>query len=293
MAIKEIWRPVEGFNGSYEVSNSGKVKALRRQISYGNVKKTIPERIICMTIHSGYHCVQLWLNSKLKSFGVHRLVAIAFIPNPENKPCVNHKNGIKTDNRVQNLEWCTHKENMEHASKAGMFEGVKKTKLTKSDVLKIRASNESNKSIAKMYGVYPSYIGEIKNGIKWKKLTFILLIIISSASKAQTVTLPTWVADSLIYEVKLGRQCTQVTASQALEIESLHKELNSYGVALKLSQSSNETLSGLLNNSKESNSIQALQFQKDIQTEKKKVRRWRKVAFIQTLGIVGLVILML
>lgn len=69
---------------------------------------------------SGYELVNIIFNNKRKLFLVHRLIAIIILPNPQNKPCVNHKNGIKTDNRVENLEWVTYSENMKHAFLSGL-----------------------------------------------------------------------------------------------------------------------------------------------------------------------------
>lgn len=67
----------------------------------------------------GYHRIQIWENNKCSMIGWHRVVAQTFIPNPENKPFVNHKNGIKSDNRVENLEWCTQQENIQHSWENG------------------------------------------------------------------------------------------------------------------------------------------------------------------------------
>ena len=101
----EIWKPVVGFEGLYEVSNMGRV---RNRMG----------RIMTLSFNrNGYHRVHLINNSREKFMLVHRLVSMAFIPNPENKPFVNHLNGIKTDNKVENLEWCTSSENMQHAVK--------------------------------------------------------------------------------------------------------------------------------------------------------------------------------
>ena len=107
---------------------------------------------------------------------VHRLVALAFIPNPENKPCVNHINGVKTDNRVENLEWCTYSENTKHAVLTELKKGVKGershlSKLKKEEVIKIRKLKEdcnySNAELGKMFGVSCSQIQRIVKYTNW------------------------------------------------------------------------------------------------------------------------------
>jgi hypothetical protein len=106
---KEIWADILGYESFYEVSNLGNVKTL------GNNKFGV-NRIMKNTLRKGYCTVTLRKNNTQKIFRVHRLVAEAFIPNPNKKPQVNHINGIKNDNRVVNLEWATSFENMNHAS---------------------------------------------------------------------------------------------------------------------------------------------------------------------------------
>lgn len=103
----------------------------------------------CSPNSRGYATVQIPKEMRTtgrrgQSYQVHRLVALAFIPNPKNKPCINHKNGIKTDNRIENLEWCTAKENIHHAEKAGLTRhprGVEngRAKLTVENVHEIRS----------------------------------------------------------------------------------------------------------------------------------------------------------
>lgn len=106
----KTWKPVDEFPG-YEVSRSGEVKSL----NYNREKRV--QLLKPSYDHSGYLKYGLAKNNKIYNRSAHRLVALAFIPNPQNKPCINHKNGIKTDNRVNNLEWCSISENNIHSIK--------------------------------------------------------------------------------------------------------------------------------------------------------------------------------
>lgn len=110
----EIWKPIEGFP-KYKVSNLGRVKSLGFINNLGHFRKGI----ILKPWDDGKGYLKVQLHKK--SFRVHRLVAQEFIPNPENKPQVNHKNGIKSDNRVENLEWVTNAENTQHAYDNGLY----------------------------------------------------------------------------------------------------------------------------------------------------------------------------
>ena len=115
--MEEIWKDVSGYEGYYQVSNLGRVKSLDRWITYRDGRKYFYRSKIKSQAkyRGGYLFVSLKVNRHQFSAKVHRLVAQAFIPNPENKPQVNHKNGIRTDNRVENLEWVTCSENHLHA----------------------------------------------------------------------------------------------------------------------------------------------------------------------------------
>jgi len=119
----EIYKDIKGYKGLYQISSLGKVKSISRIIDNGFNKRLILDRILKISSDSkGYMYATLY-NKSRKHIKVHRLVAIAFIPNPENKPQINHKNGIKNDNNVFNLEWCTNSENQIHAYKIGLNKG--------------------------------------------------------------------------------------------------------------------------------------------------------------------------
>lgn len=107
----EIWRDIKGYEGLYQVSNYGRVKSL----NYNHTKK---EGIMKAALDGGgYLHLRLHKNGKRKNFFVHRLVADAFLPNPDNFPIVNHKNEKPSDNRVENLEWCDVKYNNNYGTR--------------------------------------------------------------------------------------------------------------------------------------------------------------------------------
>lgn len=106
----EVWKPVVGYEGLYEVSNIGRVRSI-------NFHKSGKAKVMRPSFNTwGYLIVDLRKNNKRHSYTVHRLVALAFIPNPDNLPEINHKNEIKYDNTVENLEWCTRKYNINYGT---------------------------------------------------------------------------------------------------------------------------------------------------------------------------------
>lgn len=156
----EKWERIANYE-DYLISTHGRVKSPERLISCkGNSVYLRKERILKLKKHrNGYLCIALSKNSERKMFQVHRLVAIAFLPNPENKPQVNHINGIKNDNRVENLEWCTAKENSIHSR----------------DVLGFKVSEETKKKLSKITTErnlenHPMAVPIIVNGVWFKNL---------------------------------------------------------------------------------------------------------------------------
>lgn len=114
--MKEIWKPIEDFEGYYEISNLGRVRSLDRLIlrHYKNRDKWITwkGRIMALHLrHDGYPKVDLYKEHKRYEYAVHRLVALAFVPNPGNKPEVDHVNTVRTDARACNLRWVNRSEN--------------------------------------------------------------------------------------------------------------------------------------------------------------------------------------
>ncbi|WP_163579142.1 NUMOD4 domain-containing protein [Gracilibacillus saliphilus] len=123
--IKEVWKPIKGYENRYEVSDEGRVKSLKRKVlvnrKSGSYYNTVPGKLLEPTKVSGpnggYLAVKLMRNNKGKTVKVHRLVADAFIDNPNDYPEVNHIDEDKTNNHVSNLEWCTRKTNVNHGTR--------------------------------------------------------------------------------------------------------------------------------------------------------------------------------
>lgn len=115
--MAEIWRDIPEYEGLYQISNLGNIKSQHSNRMSGQK----PGKLLKVTLmKNGYMSLELRMGDTNKRHLVHRLIAEAFIPNPNNKPVVNHINGIKTDNRIQNLEWCTQSENIRHAIDTGL-----------------------------------------------------------------------------------------------------------------------------------------------------------------------------
>lgn len=186
---RESWKDIKKYEGLYQISNLGRVKSLERFANgKGGRKRLVKERILKTKVHGhGYEAVAISKDGKKTTFSVHRLVAIAFIPNPEFKETVNHIDGVKTNNVLANLEWATHKENSRHAvstglkpasnpNKNGRVQGEKNTsaKLNDEKVLFIRENSRRNggslsvRELSNMFGVCTAVISAVSSFKIWK-----------------------------------------------------------------------------------------------------------------------------
>lgn len=163
--MSERWADVLGYGGLYQVSDQGRVRQGRGVYS----------RVLSQTkTNVGYLVVSLSDGTGFKRKYVHRLVAEAFMPDHAKGAEVNHINGDKTDNRLVNLEWVTHRENMQHARNVlKRWQGRRNLyarKLTDDDVMAIRSSNETQQALADRYGVSQVAIHNVKVGKTYKEV---------------------------------------------------------------------------------------------------------------------------
>lgn len=173
MSSQETWKPIDGYVGLYDVSNLGRVRSLRSKTQAHKLK---PDGVLSLNkANRDYLRITLNDGCGQKTHLVHRLVASAFIGEIPTGYDVNHKNGIKTDNRVDNLEIVTKQRNSKHAVEMGMLKVVGSenpmAKLNESAVIDIKQrlfTGQSNASIARIYGVSGSAITMIKNNRTWK-----------------------------------------------------------------------------------------------------------------------------
>jgi len=176
------WRDILGYEGYYQVSSEGDVRALERVVCHNLSKKgviTLPARDRKVGANSqGYPAVQLSKENVKKVRLVHQLVCEAFSPNPNNYPQINHINGIKTDNRVENLEWCTPLHNMKHAHAMGLCKSQEgeaniMAKIKKEDVYDIRELREvglGTYAIARELGLTRNQVAGVYYNYRWQSV---------------------------------------------------------------------------------------------------------------------------
>lgn len=161
-SCKEVWLPVKGYEYNYSISNKGEIKNRYGKTLAGSIN------------HKGYHAIILYKWGRGKNFKVSRLVAINFIKNPHNLPHVNHIDGVKTNNCVENLEWVSQKENIHHAVREGLIKvGEESTSavITNKIAIEISRSNKSLSDLVKEYGLDRRFIGNIRSGRQWRHVT--------------------------------------------------------------------------------------------------------------------------
>lgn len=179
----EEWRAVAGWESKFEVSNLGRIRSKTRYVRNGNGIRMVEGRIL-----KGYqgadrrvsHVTRVCGSEGHVRFLVHRLVACAFIPNPEALPMINHIDGDPSNNRIENLEWCTAKQNAVHALRTGLIkpmrikrDGSRRQGLSIEQVKKIRellSAGDSLSAIGRRYGVLPTTIWRIKNQTTWSSI---------------------------------------------------------------------------------------------------------------------------
>lgn len=177
----EIWKDIKGYEGVYQVSNLGRVRSLSRELTYSDGRKyQYKGKVLKVNVNKvcGARMVHLYLNQSREALLLHRLVAVAFIPNPSNKPEINHINGDRSDNSVSNLEWATRAENMEHGFRTGLInntgtnhgnnvypdEQIREVKRL------LKEGSLTQKAIAEVTGVKKGTVEQIAQGRQWRHI---------------------------------------------------------------------------------------------------------------------------
>jgi len=175
---QEVWRDIPGYEQYYQVSNYGNVRSLDRKVKQkGRHFRIERRRIIALCLDNrGYHRIRVSKYNVQETLKVHRLVASAFCLNPESKPEVNHKDGLKTNNYYKNLEWVTMAENMRHSSEIGLRDNMPRgndhhnSKLNEFQVRVVKRTSVkdiNNGMLAKCFGVHISAIERVRSGKTW------------------------------------------------------------------------------------------------------------------------------
>jgi hypothetical protein len=172
----EIWKDIKEYENLYQVSSLGRVKSLSKVVNYIDGRKRRYKEIYLKPRFGKdrYPFVSLYKKNDLgneKHIRIHQLVAKYFIPNPENKPCVNHKNGNRWDFNIENLEWCTHKENTQDGIKRGsIYKPGKKIDEKKAKAIRDlwNIGEMTQKRIGELFNLKQAQICRIVNYSNWK-----------------------------------------------------------------------------------------------------------------------------
>ena len=169
--MQEVWKEIEGYEGISQISNFGRVKSFR----YGEKMRVLK------VSNAGYYTVALWKKGKATHCRIHKLVAQNFLQNTDEKPQVNHKDGNKLNNHVDNLEWCTASENTYHALRTGLRtprkgESVNFAKLNRFQVTRIKLLREiqpqiTQEKLGELFGVARTTVADILYHRTWKHVT--------------------------------------------------------------------------------------------------------------------------
>lgn len=201
--MKEIWKDIKEYEGLYQISNTGKVRSF------------LTNKLLKLAInHKGYKVTYLYKNGKRKTISVHRLVAINFILNPHNYPQVNHIDGNKQNNNMDNLEWCDNDYNQRHAQKNGLNLTCPIRLLKVTEQLEFNSIHEAFKYLGiKPNGKYKDVINtsRIYNGYIWEYI---------DAKEIQKEGIPIIQYDINYKFVKIWKSAAE--ASRALKINSSH-----------------------------------------------------------------------
>ncbi len=178
-AENEIWKDIIEYEGLYQVSNYGRIRSLETFVNHRYGKRIRKGKIKTLAVNKGgYHTVNLFKDNETKMLKAHRALMQAFVPNPENKRTVNHKDGNKLNNHISNLEWATHKENNIHAHENNLVnikigEDNAAAHLSNIDILEIRTLSSNgirHRTIAKVFDVHENTISGIVNRKTWNHI---------------------------------------------------------------------------------------------------------------------------
>lgn len=178
--MSDEWKDIVGYEGYYKISNTGEIKSLERFTKSNKTRsRKVPAKIINFRIDKdGYKTRTLCKDAKKYKISEHRLVALTFLPNPNNLLQVNHKNGIKTDNRVENLEWCTDSENKRHALDNDLKipakgDSIGTSKITNEQAIKIKQlfkKGYTTRKISDIFQISYQLVWKIKKDQTWSHI---------------------------------------------------------------------------------------------------------------------------